>query len=87
MHEMSLIADLMRKIEGVRIEQHANRVLNVRVRLGALAHISAHHFRDHFEQGTRGTSAERAHLEIEVSDDIEDPHAQDIMLQTVEVGD
>jgi hydrogenase nickel incorporation protein HypA/HybF len=87
MHEMSLIADLMKKIETVRREQDANRVLNVRVRLGAMAHISAGHFREHFKQGCRGTAAENAHLEIEVSDDLNDPHAQDILLQTVEVGD
>ena len=41
MHEMSLIHDLMRKIETIAPEQNALRVTTVKVRLGALAHISA----------------------------------------------
>ena len=50
MHEFSLITDLMRKIGAIACEQGADRISRVRVKLGALAHISGEHFREHFEQ-------------------------------------
>lgn len=65
--------------------EHGGKITGVRVRLGALAHISADHFREHFVQGTRGTCAESATLEIEVGEDINEPHAQEILLESVEV--
>ena len=55
------------------------------MKLGALAHISGKHFREHFEQATLGTLAEGARLDIDVSTDQSDPHAQDILLQSVDV--
>jgi hydrogenase nickel incorporation protein HypA/HybF len=57
----------------------------VKVKLGALAHISEEHFREHFEQAAAGTPAEGARLDIDVSADESDPHAQDILLQSVDV--
>ena len=86
MHELSLIADLMRKIEAVAREHQATRITGVRVKLGALSHISADHFREHFAQAARGTVAEGARLEIEVLTDMSDPHAQDILLDSVEIA-
>jgi hydrogenase maturation protease len=67
-------------------KQNAERIVAVKVRLGALSHISASHFREHFVQGTRGTKAEGARLDVEVSEDSEDPRAQDILLQSIEVS-
>ena len=87
MHEFSLIANLLHKIDDVIHEQGARRAVTVHVKLGALAHISADHFRGHFVDGSRGTVAEGACLKIEESDDPDDPHAQDILLQSVEVAD
>lgn len=86
MHEFSLMADLLRKIEAVARQHDAPRVVGVRVRLGCMAHISPSHFREHFVEGTRGTVAEGARLDVELSQDPADPHAQDILLQSVEVG-
>ncbi len=85
MHEMSLINNLMGKIKAIAREQGAERVAGVTVRLGALSHISAGHFREHFIEGARGGIADGAKLTIETSDDIKDPRAQDIMLLSVEV--
>lgn len=85
MHEMSLISNLLNKIETIAQEQQAPRVSRATVRLGALSHISADHFREHFVEGTKGTIAEGAQLDIEVSDDINDPNAQDILLLSVDV--
>ncbi len=85
MHELSLIHDLLRKIEQVAREHQASRISGVTVRLGALSHISADHFREHFVEGVSGTLAEGAQLEIEVTDNPNDPHAQDILLVSVDV--
>jgi hydrogenase nickel incorporation protein HypA/HybF len=85
MHEFHLINDLMTKIKGIAQEHNAIGVAMVKVRLGALAHISADHFREHFEEAAKGTVAEQARLEIEVLTDESDPLAQDIMLESVEL--
>jgi len=85
MHEFSLMTDLMRKIEALAAENEASRVLAVRVWLGALSHISPEHFREHFVNGTRGTVAEGASVEVETSDDAADPNAQSILLKSIEV--
>jgi len=87
MHEMSLMRDLLRKIETLAAEQNALRVTAVGVRIGALAHISAEHFREHFIDGTRGSIAAGARLDIEMNTDTSDPHAQDILLTQIEVED
>ena len=87
MHEFSLISDLMWKIRAIAREQGAKRVSGVKVKLGALAHISEEHFHEHFVQAALGTPAEGARLEIEVSTDKSDPRAQDILLQSVDVED
>lgn len=85
MHEFSLIADLMRKIESIARDQHASKIVGVKVKLGALSHISAGHFREHFVHAARETIAEGAQLDIEVLTDATDPHAQEIILDSVEV--
>jgi hydrogenase nickel incorporation protein HypA/HybF len=86
MHELSLMANLLKKIDKIAIEQHADRVVSVKVKLGALAHISADHFRGHFVDGAKGTKAEGARLDVEVSEDMDDPNAQDILLDSIEVS-
>lgn len=86
MHEFSLISDLIRKIENIAYEQNANQVINVKVRLGALSHISSEHFREYFVHASQGTIAEDAHLDIEIQTDILDPHAQEILLDSLEIG-
>ncbi len=86
MHEMSLINNLLNKIEVLAREQNGEKITNVKVRLGALSHISKDHFRDHFVEGTKGSIADGAQLEIEVSEDLEDPQAQDILLLSIDIG-
>ena len=62
MHEAALIDDLMRKIAEVAMRENAGRVTAVRVWLGALSHMSAQHFREHFDHAAAGGIAEGAHL-------------------------
>ena len=87
MHERSLIANLLRKIEAIARDQQASRVTGVRVRIGALAHISADRLLEHFVDAARGTVAEGARAEIETLADVTDPHAQEILLDSVEIED
>ncbi len=54
MHEMHLIKSLMKKIDEVAAANQASRVSRVQVRLGAFSHISAEHFREHFDEAARG---------------------------------
>ena len=84
MHEMSLMADLMRKLQAIATE-HGSRLARVKVVVGALCHCSAEHFREHFAQCAVGTPAEGAELDVVVETDFHDPHAQDVILDSVEV--
>ncbi|MGA8183257.1 MAG: hydrogenase maturation nickel metallochaperone HypA [Terriglobia bacterium] len=85
MHEASLMKDLMSKILAISREQKGARVVGVSVRLGALSHMSAGHFREHFAVAAQGTAAEGAKLKIEELSDTNDPMAQQILLESVEV--
>jgi len=85
MHEASLMRSLMRKIDSLANAEGATRVTIVRVWLGALSHMSAGHFHEHFEQASKATLADGASLEIEESTDIDDPNAQDLLLRSIEV--
>lgn len=85
MHEMSLMRDLLKKIKTISEREQAKRVVRVSVKLGALSHISPDHFREHFVEESHGTLAEGAMLDIEASNDVHDPQAQDILLKDVEI--
>ena len=86
MHEFSLMADLLRKVELLASEANAKKVTRVRVKLGALAHMTPDHLRGHFEDAVVGTAAEGATLDIVQTDDRSDPHAQDILLESIDVA-
>jgi hydrogenase nickel incorporation protein HypA/HybF len=85
MHEASLMKDLMGKLDEVAAAQSARKIVGISVWLGALSHMSAEHFAEHFEQASAGTRAEGAKLTLTVSDDLDDAHAQDIRLESVEL--
>lgn len=85
MHEASLMANLMKRIDEIARAQDARRVVGVTVWLGALSHMSEAHFTEHFEQAAAGTIAEGVELEITLSDDTGHANAQDIILERIEV--
>lgn len=85
MHELSLMKDLMRQILQIAEQEHATRVVGVSVWLGALSHMSAAHFAEHFEQAATGSLAAGAELATEVSTDVNHVNAQDIVLTSVDV--
>lgn len=85
MHEAHLITDVMRRLDRVAEETAAQRITSVRVWLGALSHLSADHFTEHFRHAAAGTKAEGARLDITVSNDMNHANAQDVILESVEV--
>lgn len=85
MHEMSLLRDLLKKIDEVARQENAASVTYVKVKLGALSHISAEHFREHFEEAIVGHVAENAELDVVELTDESDPLAQEIILDSLEV--
>jgi hydrogenase nickel incorporation protein HypA/HybF len=87
MHELSLMSDLLRKIESIARAHGGRNVVSVKIKLGALSHISPDHFREHFVRSTNGTIAEGARLDIEALTDTTDPQAQEILLESVEVDE
>jgi len=86
MHEFALMADLLRKIESISKDNDNKQIVSVKVKLGALSHISAGHFREHFEDAIKGTVADGAALNVEELTDQEDPNAQEIILEEIEVA-
>lgn len=86
MHEFSLMADLFRKIETISRDNGGDKVVTVKVKLGALSHITPDHFEEHFVEFAKGTPAEGAKLVVIQLDDTKDPNAQDIILDSVELS-
>ena len=85
MHEQSLMRGLLRQVEELAAREGGRAVTAIRLRLGALSHFSPEHFREHFDQVAPGTCAEGAVLEISTSDDVHDPHAQDVLIESLEI--
>jgi hydrogenase nickel incorporation protein HypA/HybF len=84
-HERALMTDLMREIETVARAEQASRVTRVSVRLGALSHFTPEHFREHFVDASSGTLAEGAAVEAVLADDLDDPRATGVVLESVEI--
>ena len=85
MHERALMADLMREIEEIARADGATRVTRVSVRLGALSHFTEEHFREHFADASRGTLAQGAAVDALPADDLDDPRAAGVVLESLEV--
>jgi hydrogenase nickel incorporation protein HypA/HybF len=87
MHEKALLDDLMAKILAVAEAEDGARVTRVTVWLGALSHFTPEHFREHFEDASKGTLAEGAQVDARLDADISDPRAQGVVLESVVVSD
>jgi hydrogenase nickel incorporation protein HypA/HybF len=66
-------------------EHDAKSVSRVKLKVGAMAHLSPEHLREHFDLAARGTLAEKAQVEVEVDPDPEAEDAWDLILQSVEI--
>ena len=85
MHERTLMRDVMSRIQEIARDEGATRITRVDVRLGALSHFTPNHFREHFEDASRGTVAEGALVVATIVEDTRDPHASDVVVESVEV--
>jgi hydrogenase nickel incorporation protein HypA/HybF len=85
MHETGVVRDLVRRLEAAARDAGATRVSGVAVRIGALSQFSPEHFREHFGEEVRGTLAEGAALRIQMSGDVTDPSAQDVMMESIDL--
>ncbi len=70
MHEFSLLRGLIRQIEAIAVSNGADAVSVVRLKLGPLAHIEPDHLREHFTDAVKGTVADGARLDIEVTEEL-----------------
>ncbi len=85
MHEAHLITDLIKKVEAIASENGVKKVTKIKVKLGALSHFTPEHFQEHFDFASPGTLAAGAALEMTLSPDMEDPEAQNVYLESIEV--
>jgi len=85
LHEFSLMSDLFCKLEDISRVNGNAKIITVRVKLGALAHITRDQFTGHFIECARGTPAEGAKLEVEQLIDTYDSNAQNVLLDSVEL--
>ena len=85
MHEQALMNDLMRKILDEADAAGAACVVGIDVRLGALSHFTPEHFREHYEDASRGTIAEGATVAAELRTDPTEPEAQWVVLASIEI--
>lgn len=86
MHEASLMKGLMREVLAIASREGAARVVGLKVRLGALSHMSPEHFQEHFDVASAGTIAEGARIEAVEDPEIASPTAADVLLESLEIG-
>jgi len=79
--------DLVRKVLAVAEAERASSVVRIRVRLGALSHFTPAHFREHWEDASRGTVAEGAAVDAALDASLEGDAAQGVVLESVELAD
>lgn len=86
MHEKSIMDHLINKIIQLAEVERAAKVTKISVKLGALSHMSAEHFKEHFDEAAKGTIAQDAEIETEESQDIHDPSAMTVVLKSIDVA-
>jgi hydrogenase nickel incorporation protein HypA/HybF len=84
MHEQALLRDLVRAVRETARSQGLRRVTVVRLRVGALSHLTGPALVAGWPDAATGTAAAAARLEIETSSDLEDPRAQGVVLVAID---
>ena len=87
MHETALVRDVVRRIEDLAQATGARRITGAKIWLGALSHLSAEHFRGHYAVEAQDSIAASATLSIEVSSDLDHPHAQHVRLESIDLDE
>ncbi|OFW67710.1 MAG: hypothetical protein A2Z12_01650 [Actinobacteria bacterium RBG_16_68_21] len=90
MHEAHTASDLVRTAGVVALDEGAERVVSLTVRVGSLSHIDPESLRHQIEWHAKGTVVEGARVEVETgppfSVDEPDRHASEVVLVSVDVG-
>jgi hydrogenase nickel incorporation protein HypA/HybF len=84
-HEQTLVRDVLSRIDELARAEGATRVTRVRVRLGALSHVTPAHFGEHFADAAHGTLAEGATVDAEVVGDARSARAHEVVLESIEI--
>jgi len=84
-HDRAVMDDLLREIDHIVRSEGATRVRTLRVTLGALAHMTPEHFREHLLAAAPGTPVEGAGVECDCDTDPRAPGAQGIRLRSLEL--
>ena len=87
MHETALVRDVVRRIGDLAQATGARRITGAKIWLGALSHLSAEHFREHYVLEAQGSIAAGAILKIEASSDLDHPDAQHVRLESVDLDE
>ena len=87
MHETAFVRDVVRRIEDLAQATGARRITGAKIWLGALSHLSAEHFREHYAIEAQGSIAAGAILTIEASSDLDHPDAQHVRLESVDLDE
>ena len=87
MHETALVRDVVRRIGDLAQATGARRITGAKIWLGALSHLSAEHFREHYALEAQGSIAAGAILTIEASSDLDHPDAQHVRLESVDLDE
>ena len=77
--------NLMQTILAKATEDSAKAITVVRVELGALSHMDAAHFKEHFIEEARGTIAENATIIATISEDSSAANAHFVTLKSIDV--
>lgn len=85
MHESALFRDLRAQFDQIAEIQHVSRLLEVRIWVGALSHVTESHLREEWPELVHGTAAEGSRLALEVSSDPSHPQASSLILSSVVV--
>jgi hydrogenase nickel incorporation protein HypA/HybF len=86
MHESKLVNDILSAITKVAEANDADHVEIVRIKIGALSHVTPEGFTGHFSLASNGTVAEGATLDITKSEDLNAPDALDVRLVSIVEG-
>jgi hypothetical protein len=85
MHEEALMRDLHRKLIEIGRTERTERFSHVVLWVGALSHVPEGTLRARWAEIAEGTPAFGADLEIESSEDLDDPRATGVVLASVDL--
>jgi Zn finger protein HypA/HybF involved in hydrogenase expression len=87
MHELSIVRDVIAGAESIAAQCGGRTVTRLRVSIGPLSGIEPQTFRDQLRLLADETNLGSPELEINVPDDVTDPLATSVVLESVSVAE